>query len=77
MQYIDKTKPREVAILTEANTSIVTPILTILDAELKNYGLEFVITSDILANGSLVEQVEIRKKAIKRTRRSRKSSLLG
>ena len=47
------------------------PVLTVLDSDLKSHGLEFVITKDVLANGNQVELVEIKKKQIKRTRKSK------
>lgn len=76
MIEIDKTAPRQCVVLDSSNESTVMPVLMILDSELKTHGLEFVITKDVLGNGAIVKMVEIRKKQIRRTRKSKKH-LLG
>lgn len=75
MIQIDKTLPREVVLLDSSNEDAVMPVLELLDKELKVHGLEFVITKDVLANGHVVRMVEVRKKSVKRTRKSKKSLL--
>lgn len=77
IRTIDKTQPKACVIMDASNRGTVMPVLELLNDELKVHGLEFVITKDTLANGNVVEMVEISKKQIKRTRRSRKGGLLG
>lgn len=70
IEIVDKTLPREVIIVDTSSPSVM-PMLEALDKEIRFHGLRLVIVKDTLANGNVVNVLEVHKKKITRKRKSK------